>query len=117
MYAPSGDHVGNPYIPSDVSSRMAIPPSGSRTDSELSAARTAMRPSTATGVVVPAEPLADGLVAGLVELPLVGEGEGVGLPHAVTIKRTIAVAAPPVHLIGQRYARDVPVDPPPAVGP
>jgi hypothetical protein len=41
---PSGDQVGNPYIPSDVSSRRVELPSAATTEIDPSSARTAMEP-------------------------------------------------------------------------
>ena len=118
MCEPSGDQVGNPYKPSEVSSRATRLPSGRITDSELSAARRAIRPAAPTGAIDRAGELElpGGLDDGLAEAPPAadedseGIGEGAGLPHAPTSSRTTDSAAPPVHLIVQRYARHRPVD-------
>jgi hypothetical protein len=68
-------------------------------------------------VIGPLEGLGPGLLPGLAVAPpageatVLGDGVGLGLAQPTTTVRTIAVAAPPVHLIVQRYASAVPSDP------
>jgi hypothetical protein len=84
---PSGDQVGKPYLPSDVSSTSVEVPSASMTEIEPSSARTAIEPVDPIGALeVDAAgtgldaPLADGEEAAVTDGAALGEG--VGVPQA-----------------------------------
>jgi hypothetical protein len=83
MRDPSGDHVGNPYIPSEVSSRGVEAPSDATTEIEPSSARTAIEPVDPIG---PAE--------AAVLAAAVTDGEGPGAEDAGLVEGVVLAQAP-----------------------
>ena len=95
---PSGDQVGNPYMPSDVSSRTVDVPSAATTEIEPSPARTAIEP------LDPMAPAGAGDAGDALATPLAeaeGEdtatdgaalGDGVVLPQAAARSAVTAIA-------------------------
>lgn len=89
MWDPSGDHVGKPNVPFDVSASNVDRPPASTIDNEPSALRTAIDPEDAMGVdgcAGAAVPLAAALTTGegAADALEAGLPDGAGPPHAAT---------------------------------
>lgn len=74
---PSGDHVGKPYMPSEVSSRRVDVPSAATTEIEPSPARTAIEPVDPIGPT-------DGGTLGSALATSLADGEG-GAPEGAAL--------------------------------
>ena len=94
---PSGDHVGNPYVPFAASDSRVCFPSASTIDSEPSEARTAREPVDAIGWSLLGDTVGATLAIAGEGLALAvsvetGPADGAGPPHPATTTLMIATA-------------------------